>query len=185
MAISGETVTRIGPRTLRVTATSDLGAGVVFYWYLDGAFVGSTSTGSRVFQLEAGDQAAVDVLDSTDPSFDPVANAPAGYPARRILEWTRPPEADVSSYLVEQQRAAEAWTALGVVPQRLEWSHRLLTPRLDDLETYTWRVTPYDAAGNAGTAITIGPELVVRRPDAPGWSLSFDDGAQRITVSAA
>ena len=61
----------------------------------------------------------------------------------------------------------------------------MLTPRLDDLSTYTWRVIPVNTAGNDGTALTIGPELIVRTPDAPNIEIVFDSGTTRVTFSEA
>lgn len=172
-------------RAVTITVSSDLGAGARFYWYRDGTYVGSTAEGERSFAVRQGDQERIDVLDSTSDSFDPVASAPAGYPARRTLEWTRTTSSDVDYYLVEQQKDGGSWTTLGRVPQRQEWSLRFTTGRLTDLSTYSWRVTPYDMAGNAGTAITYGPEKIVRRPDAPRFDVSYAAGTQRVTFSEA
>ena len=87
----------------------------------------------------------------------------------------------------EFEDAAETFleSAVGISCFPSASGENFVTPRLEDLATYTWRVTPYDQAGNAGTALTIGPEKVVRRPDAPRWAWAFNDSTQRATFSAA
>lgn len=184
MTITAVTYERIGDVT-RVYATSDL-VSPFFHWYVDGSWIGATSTPWRDVQLARGDQARVDVQDTTDAAYDPIANAPTGYPARRSLWWVRSADADVASYLVEQDQDSGGYETVGrVVQTEQAWALGWLSARLDDLSTYTWRVTPYDAAGNAGTARTFGPEKIVRRPDAPDFALAFDDDTDHVTVSAA
>ncbi|MBX3465276.1 MAG: hypothetical protein KF878_00065 [Planctomycetes bacterium] len=183
--ITAVTYERLGDTT-RVYATSDLAGAVTYHWYLDGAWLGATSSPWRDVQLPPGDQARVDVVDTTDPDHDPIANAPAGFPARRSLWWVRSLDADASHYVVEQQKDGGDWATVARVVQAPEaWSLAWLSGRLDDLALYAWRVTPYDAAGNAGTARVFGPERIVRRPDAPDFALAFDDETARVTIGAA
>jgi hypothetical protein len=169
-----------------LTATSDLAGTVFFHWYVDGAWVGRTTSGVRSFQLPAGEQARVDVQDTTDDGYDGVANAPTGYPARRALWWTRSPDNDVARYVVEEQINGGAWSTIGTVWAADDaWAYSFLTGRLTDLATYAWRVTPYDVAGNAGTALALGSERIVRTPDAPDFDVAFDDDTQLVTFSEA
>ena len=166
--------------------TSDLSGTVYFHWYAEGAWVGRTVEPSRAFAVAVGDQLRVEVIDTTDEDFDPVANAPEGYPARRTLWWTRSTDADVRSYKVEEKKDAGSFVEVGSVRQEGEdWTLQFLTGRLDDLADYTWRITPIDAAGNEGTALTIGPETIVRRPDSPSFAISYDGGTNRVTVSGS
>lgn len=182
MTVTAVTYARVGDMT-RVFATSDL-TDPTYHWYLDGSWLGASLAPFRDVQIAPGDQARVDVLDTTDPAFDPIANAPEGFPARRSLWWVRSADLDVDHYLVEQDQDGGGYELVGRVPQAAEaWALGWLTARLEDLSTYTWRVTPYDAAGNAGTARTFGPEKVVRRPDAPDFALSFNDTTDRLTIS--
>jgi hypothetical protein len=92
---------------------------------------------------------------------------------------------DVDFYRVEQQRASEAWTVLGIVRQLSgQWSFSLETPRLDDLTAYTWRVIGVDVAGNDGAPLVLGPETMVRTPNAPRFTISFDDVSHKVTFAA-
>lgn len=188
MTITSVSFARIGATT-RVFATSDLAGRVFFHWYLDGSWLAATTSPWKDFQLSASAswQERVDVLDTTDPSFDPIANAPAGgAPARRSLWWVRSLDEDAAYYVIEQKEDAGSFEVVGRVVQATDaWSMGWLSDRLEDLVSYTWRVTPYDRAGNAGTATTIGPETVVRRPDAPDFEVAFDDATDFATFSEA
>lgn len=86
-----------------VTVTSDLSGTIYYDWYRDGAYIGTTTTGSMDFRLEAGDQARIEVFDSNDPDYDPAANTPEEYPARRTLWWIRSLSSDVDYYRVERR----------------------------------------------------------------------------------
>ena len=184
MAITSTTMQRVG-RVTNVTVVSDLGSIVYYHWYVNGSYVGQTLVPYRTFVLDDDEQADIDTNDTNDADYDAVANAPEGYPSRRTIFWTASPDADVAYYLVEQKKDAEDWATIATVANDGSWSFTLTTLRLTDLADYQWRVTPYDAAGNAGDAITIGPETVVRVPDGPVYELAFDDDTQLVTYSEA
>ena len=184
MAITSYTATRFRDR-VTVTVTSDLSGTIYYHWYVDGAYTGRTEIPSKSFYLPSGDQARIVCNDTTDDDYDAIANAPEDWPARRTLYWTRPDDSDVDKYMVEQQKDGGAWSVLGYVTDDGSWSYSYLTPRLDDLSDYTWRITPIDTAGNEGTAITIGAERIVRRPDAPDFNVTFNAGALTVTFSEA
>jgi len=185
MAITRYQTTRFRNITT-VAVISDLSGTVYYHWYLDGAYIASTTRPTYSFVLEQGEQARIEVQDTTDPNYDPIANAPAGYPARRTLWWIRSTEGDVDYYKVEQKKDSGQWSTIGIVRHdNREWAYSFLTPRLEDLATYTWRIIPVDTAGNEGTPQTIGPETVVRTPDAPRFAISFDPSTTRVTFSAA
>lgn len=178
--------------TMRVTSglTAAATGSVYFHWYIDGEHVAKTTSGRYSFYLPSGDQVRIVVLDTVDP--DAVANAPDGYPARRQLFWTRNTDARVSHYRIEQQKDGGDWTVVARIREQVGvWEHRYRTERLTDLATYSWRIVPVDVAaagdtsGNDGTVLTIGPEKIVRTPDAPDFTVAFDDGTQKVTFDAA
>jgi hypothetical protein len=177
--------TRIG-NTTTVTVASTLAAPVYYFWYLDGQFLGMTLASVRSFALLAGEQARIDVLDSDDAAFDPYANAPAAYPPRKLLFWVRSLANDVDRYRIDQQQDGGEWTTVGQIAAASDpWSFRFLTQRLADLSIYTWRIVPVDQVGNDGTPLTIGPEKIVRTPDAPDFSASLDPDTTYLTIGAA
>jgi len=169
-----------------VTVMPILSGAVYYFWFLDGAYAGMTTEPSRTFVLDSGGQATVDCLQTFDPLFDPTVFAMPGYPAVRTLEFVRSIDPNVAEYRIEQQRASGAWTVLGrVADDSSRWTYSVVTPRLDDLTSYGWRVVPIDAAGNDGTTLTLAQELIVRTPDAPRFTVTFDPLNDQVAFGAA
>ena len=185
MSITFLPTTQLGQFSF-VQVTSDLGGAPTFFWYLDGTFLSRTDVGEIMVYLPDGDQADIFVVDTLSPeAFDISANAPTVFPSRRTLWWARSLEADVLQYTIEQEREAEGFVEIGEVAATDAWSYRFITPRLDDLTTYQWRIIPVDVAGNQGTALALGPELIVRRPDSPDFTIVFTPGTLRVEFFAA
>jgi hypothetical protein len=183
MAITSLTAVQFFDVT-QVTAVSNLaGKPIYYFWYLDGSPQSPTTSPTRSFRLDPGQQAEILCLDSLDPDFDAVANAPPGFPARRTLFWIRSLATAVDHYRVEESSDGGAtWTPIGQVQQLgPQWTHALLTPPLADLTGYRWRIVPVDAAGNDGAALAPPAEFVVRRPDAPQFAISYDASANRVS----
>jgi len=158
---------------------------VYYHWYLNGVYVGVTRSPRRSFYVADEEQADIEVIDTIDVDFDPVASAPAAYPDRRTLWWVRSVDAaGAESYRVEQQKDGGNWTEVATLDAlEGQWTYEYITARLDDLASYAWRVIPVDRAGNDGTAITLDAELVVRTPDAPEYTATFDSGTDRVTFA--
>lgn len=185
MAITGYNVRRHG-RMVIVTATSGLAGAVYYHWYLDGIYMGMSTNGRWTVYLDVDEQARIVCQDTNDADYDPIANATDGYPARRTLEWYKSVDTDVSHYRVEQNEDAGGWTELGTVAhEATRWQYTYLTRRLTDLASYQWRVIPVDLAGNDGTALTIATEKVVRTPDAPNYTVTYDDVTDEMTFAEA
>jgi hypothetical protein len=172
--------------TTTVTVSSDLSGTIYYHWYLDGAYLTTTQSPTKSITLEPGDYVRVEVIETTNPDYDPIANAPAGWPARRTVWWTASTSGDTERYRVEQQKDGGAWSTIGtVLHERNTWSYSLLTARLDDLSDYAWRVIPVDQAGNDGTTITLTAATIVRTPDAPEFTATYDDVTERVTFAEA
>ena len=181
--ITSYTTTRLDDVTL-VAVTSDLVGEVFFHWYLDGMYMGATSVASRTFQIPPGSQAEIEVKDTLDADFDPLSFAPAAAPARKTLWWVRSTDANVAKYRIEQQKDGGDWTVLADIPAGpSQWEYWYTTARLDDLAEYSWRIAPYDAAGNPGTALSFTQEKIVRQPDAPAFSVALNAGPQTVTFT--
>ncbi len=184
MAITSYTTTRVGRVTI-VTVTSDLGGTIYYHWYADGSWLGLTTDPSITRVLDSANQEEIVAQDTNDADYDPIANAPVGWPGKQTLHWTAPADTDVDHYVVEQKKDAGSWVELGTVADDGSWSYTFQSPRLTDLADYTWRITPVDTAGNSGTPTTVGPEKIVRMPDAPDYEISFDPGTLKVTYTAA
>lgn len=182
MSITSLTIERINGLSV-ATAVSDL-IDPLFYWYLDGVYLTSTVAGRYSIYIAPGDQARLEVLDSTDPAFDPIANTPESYPARFLLSWSRSPDADVDRYKVRRLKglgpAVDVATIRAVANR---WTYEYRTDRLEDLATYAFSVIPVDKAGNEGDALEIMDERIVRRPDAPRFDLEFNAGPTTVTIT--
>lgn len=183
MAITAVSQVRQG-NVITMTAVSDISP-VEFHWYIDGAYYDSSRHGVHTFYLKTGDQGRIEVFD-TNPGVDPFLYTPTQKPARRSLCWIRSLGTAVAHYRVEQKKGAGSYSTVATVAHEEDrWSYSCLTERLDDLSEYTWRITPVDQAGNDGTAITVGPEMIVRTPNAPDFTVSFDGGTSRVTFTEA
>ena len=186
MSITAYNTTRAG-RLTTVSVTSSLSGTIYFHWFVDGVYVGWTTAPQRTFALSVGEQARVECLDTNDADYDPIANAPAGWPSRKLIWWLRSTASDIAKYRIEQKKGAGAWTSIGTVKHddRL-WSYSLLSPRLEDLAAYTWRIVAIDAAGNEDTTTEIGPETIVRQPDAPDFGYTYNGSVLKTaTITAA
>jgi hypothetical protein len=187
------TVRRIG-HLMQVAIVSNIHLSMgSFHWYRDGTYIGSTGIPSRTFRLEAGEQARIDVIASSDPGFDPQSQPEENQPSpRRILEWFRSLSSDAGNYIVEQATSedGESWTSAEKIREIRHdgnrWGYRATTDILSDITHYRWTIIPVDVVGNEGTAgQTIGPEHIVRRPDAPDFTVSFDPGDSKVTFTAS
>jgi len=183
VAITYDSIERSG-NVVTVKVTSDL-ADPYYHWYVEGSWVGMTRTGRITLTLEDGAQEFIVCQDTTSESYDPVANAPAGYPSRRTLVWTASADSDTDHYRVEQNKDAAGWEELGTVADDGRWEFRYVTGRLTDLSSYQFRIVPVDAAGNDGSATTFDAETIVRRPDAVDFDVTFNSPATTVTFSEA
>lgn len=183
MAIISESVTRIGEISL-LEMTSDLSGTIYYHWYREGAWVGMTTEPRKHFRLEPGDEERIICQDTNDAAYDPVANAPAGYPARRSVFWTQSSVGNVRTFKVQEKKAAGSWTDRATIRGHA-WAYDWLSARLDDLTDYAHRVLGVDAAGNDGPPVAMDAARVVRRPDSLAFDIAYSAGTNRVTFSEA
>jgi hypothetical protein len=169
-----------------VTITTNLSGLVYYHWYLDGVWVGGTTTNQFSFVVATGEQARIECVPTQDPYFDYVSYGPTVPAARVVLWWIRSADSDVREYKIEQQKDGGSWSTIATVPYAAgAWDYQITSPRLDDLGSYAWRVTPVDAVGNEGSASSLAARTIVRVPDAPDFAIAFDDGTTKVTFSEA
>jgi len=92
---------------------------------------------------------------------------------------------DVLSYLIEQQQDGGVWTEIATTyAVSDQWAYQTITDTLDDLSIYSFRITSLDVYGNAcAVPLVIGPEKVVRTPNAPLFDVTFNTPATTVTFS--
>jgi len=184
MAITNLTAKRLGKFEVQVTATSSLTGAVYYYWFLDGLFIGVTEVNTRTVYLQDAAQAKLAVVDSNTQVNDPSTLVPEMWPGRRELWFVRSTGAD--HYLLEQQKNGGEWEQVcSHWPNTDQWDYTIQLASLEDLATYVWRIVPVDAAGNRGSARVLESERIVRAPDAPNYTISFDPGTANVTFSSA
>jgi hypothetical protein len=178
-------IVRIGDTT-EVTVTSSIPNVVWYCWYVDGAYVGKTAGPTKSFQVPAGEQFRLEVIPTDHADFDPIANAPDGYPSRRTLWWVRSLAIDAANYRIDQREGGGDWITIALVPhEAAKWDYSIVTDRLKDLTDYTWRIVAVDVAGNEADPMVIGPERIVHMPDAPNFAVTFDPDTQTVEFAAA
>jgi len=176
-------VTRTG-HALTVTAISALTGDLFYHWYIDGAYIDTTRVNTKTFVVEDDEQIVIAARVTHDENFDVILNAPPGYPARRTLHWIGSLDAGIKKYRIIQQKEAGGYASIGeVMHDPTVWEYAFLSPRLDTNSNYDWSVVPVNAAGNDGVALALGPEKIVRTPDAPNYSITYSSGTGRVTFT--
>lgn len=158
--------------------SSDLGGTPTFFVYLDGELVNTTESTSMRFYAapgtesgEPGEQPMIQVLDAAgEPTY--------AAPGRFWLSWY--PDADAEYYLVEEAPKGVFSEIKRVTESGLGF-YRCLTRWLWDGYDGQFRVTPVDAAGNAGAALVF-VVTQVRHPDVPKVSYSYDPDTAKVTI---
>lgn len=169
-----------------VTVTSSLSGVVYYHWYVNGSWVAVTVTNYYSFAAPIDGQDRVEVLVSNDANFGyptTISTTPA---VSVTVWWIRSAETDVREYLVEEQKDGGGWSEIVRVPFAPgAWDYRIQTEYLDDLADYEWRVTPVDLAGNEGSVLAVTARTIVRTPDAPDFTATFDSGTAKVTFAEA
>lgn len=170
MAITEYTTTRVGANTWRARASSDV-TGASFYWYRNGRLVARGVLPFFDFEVSPGESVRVDVYDSAEDV------PPVSYPGRALLEW----ENRGGRYRVDEW-LDDAWVSRGVVGPSARGSLQWPSGVLADGALHQFRVVALGADGNAGEGRVFGV-MMVRLPDPPGGSVSYDAVEEALTWS--
>jgi hypothetical protein len=172
MAVTLQEPVQVGPNAYRLTWSSEL-SDPVFRIYRNGVLVTQTRATSWVFHMPPKETHDIEI-------FDDAAEVSRGGRAPSVaLQWV--PVAGAEDYLVEQFITGE-WTPVGVVQEVGATQNSLLIDALADVTTHDFRVTARNPRG-ASTPATVDFTLV-RTPDAPEVSMTYDDGTKKVTVAA-
>ena len=161
----------IGSSTWALAWTSTL-SNPTFYIYQDGILSSTTQATSGIFNITAGAQLLVEILD--DPNQVPTAV----YSGVVQIGWYQTPA--TASYKIEQW-SGTAWTAIASIADVGNWWNAWTSPLLPDCQPYQFRVTPIGTNGNPGTPQTFNG-FMVRIPDAPAGTFTLNtDSTVTIT----
>ena len=149
--------------------------GATFYVYRDGELLATTSLNEWLVTVEAGEAPVFDVLDDAAASPEPA------FPGYLVLTWYA--VAGAHRYLV-QEDVAGTWTTFKTVLEDGSGYYLVSTRFLEDATVHTFRVLPVGTNENDGTAATLIC-LMVRNPDPPDVSFSYDSGTGAVTIAAA
>lgn len=172
MSVTIRTAKQIDDRSVRLTWSSD-GEDPTYYIWIDGVFAYETSLTEGVFPIVPGAAAIIDVFDSSsdEPSV--------AYPGRFLIGWW--PSDAVDYYRIDEYYDS-AWLERARVIDNGEGFFTWRTRFLEDVTSHQFRIVPVGTDGNEGTATTF-TSLMVRHPDPPDVSYSYDSGTTKITIS--
>lgn len=176
MAVTIQSTRQIDGLSWLVTWSTDLGAGTLFYVWLEGELLTTTTATSMTVVAAAG----YPNLFITDDAAERPGGDASGY---FTVAWTVP--AGTETMLLETQDAAGDWTTLQTVQVANGQALVLYTAGyLDDATGYIYGARAQDAAGNtSGRGTALFP--MVRRPDVPAVTMAYDSGTGTVTITSA
>jgi hypothetical protein len=142
--------------------------------YIDGDLYQTTKQEELLYGVASGLTPVFEILDdNSDPGY-----ARSSFPR---LCWYAP--ADAVRHVIERQDG-ETWTELTDFENEDKRFLKYNAPALSDGKSATYRITPYDSAGNDGAAKTI-TFTMVRHPDPLDLTTAYDSDTQTLTFTEA
>ena len=167
----------VGPLAWRLSWTSDL-PGATFYVYRDGVLIATTTGGSIIVTVEAGETPLIEVYD--DASTSPMES----HPGRIMLAWCASSGSPEVNYYRVDEYIGAAWVERARLRDDGRGYFTWRSRQLEDCTSHQFRIVPVGDNANEGAADT-RTILMVRHPDPPEVSYTWDSGTRTITVSAA
>ncbi len=174
MSVTLQAPVYVGGRSWRLTWSSDLPTPTFYVWQ-NGILLETTTATSRVFTVDQNSELFVDVFDDalSTPSF--------GVNGRITVGWQ--PVSGAVSYRVKELVGA-AWTErMSITSDGRPW-YSYQSRFLEDVTTHQFRVYAVSAAGNDSSAVELDV-LMVRCPDAPKVTGTYNTTTDKITITAA
>lgn len=174
MAVTLDQPVRVGPRSWRLTWSSDK-SDPLYRVYRNGRLVGVTKAEEWIFTVGLNESPVIDVLDdASDPG--------AVLTGVLLIQWRY--VAGTEEYRVEED-VSGTWTPV----KTLEDDGRTAvfgyaTRRLADDTVHTFRVVAVGDDGNESTAASVSARMV-RVPDPPDIDYSYDAATGELTATLA
>jgi hypothetical protein len=172
MAVSITRAQQTSPTTWRVEWSSDQ-SDPVFYVWQDGLLINTTSSGSQLFTVAAGESLVVEIFDAATERPE------AAFPGRLTLGWYATPA--TAAYRVDYF-ADGTWIQQARVREDGRGYYAWRSAFLADVTTHLFRVVPIGNNGNAGAPLVFSV-LMVRHPDAPNSDFSYDAGSGVVSIT--
>lgn len=171
-----------GLYTWDITWTSDqtISSSNPYRVYIDGVKVSVQTANTFSLVVQPGVPAPIlEVLDRVEAVPQPA------FPGYLVLGWNTDP--DAVAYKVAYLSAFSGWLEYATIEVDLNKDFQSYsTPLLDDETDASWRITPIDAAGNEGASAAVFSALIVRHPDVPNVSFTYDgSGPKTVTIDEA
>lgn len=165
---------RIGPNAYRISWDSPNYPNGPFWVWVNGRLVGQTASRSYVVTVNAGESVFVDVFVAA------LDRPPTYYPDRIVIQW--PGNSSALRYVVEQFVSGQ-WTQRGSIPESGRAYYSWQSGVLADVTTHSFRVKVVGSNGVSSSYATHST-MMVRVPDSPLPSWSYDDQSQEVTIAS-
>ena len=173
MAISSTTYTQIDPSTFKVEWVSSL-TSPTYYVYLDSVLVETIERSWTFVNVPPGETLDFQVFDSS-------SNAPdEAFAGRFVFSWYNQDTVIVNFEVAMYQSGS--YVVLDTVQvTSLEHYYQYKSAYLNNETEYKFRITPIGLNQARGVPVYI-TQTLVRRPDPPKASYTYDVGLQSLTV---
>jgi len=173
MAITSTTYTQLDPSTFKVTWVSSLTT-PTYYVYLDGVLVETIERTWTFVNIPPGETLDFQVYDDSATIPD------EAYSGRFVFNWYNQ-DTDIVSFEVAIYQSG-SYTVLDSIPvSSLEHYYQYKSSYLSNETEYQFRITPIGYNQARGVPVYIA-QTMVRLPDPPDASYSYDVGSQILTV---
>lgn len=177
MAVTIDTPQRIDSLTWRVTWSSDLGAGTVFYVWLNGELVSTGTETSTTVVAAGGSFPSLFITDDEDETPGGVSNG------HFTIAWDVPSGAE---QMIIESQAAGAGTWSTVQTLDVTGGDAIIfftTGFLADATGYIYAAKAVDGAGNISTR-SLAHFPMVRLPDVPEVEMTYSDISGLVTITS-
>jgi hypothetical protein len=158
------------------TFSSDLGGTPTFYIYIDGVLNETTTATTKLVQIQYDREFQIEILDDVN------AVPAEAYPDFARISWE--PVANAAKYRIDQWDGVSAWDELAVILDTNQNTFVYDTQKIDDVTDYTFRIVPLNSADIEGSPREFNL-FMVRRPDRPNVTYTYDNGTAKITATVA
>jgi len=173
MAVTLNRPLQVGPQSFELSWSSSLSE-PVYRIYRNGTLLAVQRSARIVLTMNQDQHDIIDVMD------DVTTPAPVIVPP--VMQGLFPPVAGAYSYKVEQLIGA-VWTFRTNIRQTGKANYRFQSATLPDAGVAQFRVTAIAGSGSA-TPIA-GSAKIIRIPDIPNVSATFNPGDNTVTIAAA